>query len=234
MIGVTKFQEHLALKILKHEWSNWQLSKGLAELSLCCNPFSHVVSPVIRDQSQHTLQRQTNAFWPRYDHPQVVTWISHCRNTVHAALARMGLRHHFATTVTAEDGMETTSQQFLSAAIKLGRPPQDCVVFESNPLGIAAAHNCSCKVSVLSSSFLWDILPQGVVKSTDHQTCEACEEGNVISCFTHRAADTVVAYLTLLKALGCFDAVWLVSRRRLTERIRLWSLCICKMSGNIS
>lgn len=49
-------------------------------------------------------------------------------------------------TVTAEDGMDTTSQQFLSAAIKLGRPPKDCVVFESSPMGIAAAHNCSCKV----------------------------------------------------------------------------------------
>ena len=41
--------------------------------------------------------------------------------------------------------MDTTAQQFLSAAIKLSRPPKDCVVFESNPFGIAAAHNCSCK-----------------------------------------------------------------------------------------
>lgn len=42
--------------------------------------------------------------------------------------------------------MDTTSQRFLSSAIKLGRPPRDCVVFESNPIGITAAHNCSCKV----------------------------------------------------------------------------------------
>ena len=46
-------------------------------------------------------------------------------------------------------GMETMSQRYLSAAIKLNRPPKDCVVFESNPLGIAAAHNCSCKVRAL-------------------------------------------------------------------------------------
>ena len=77
-----------------------------------------------------------------------------CRASLNAALARMGLDHQFAATVTAEDGMDTTSQQFLSAAIKLNRPPQDCVVFESSPQGIAAAHNCSCKVRPWHTSSL--------------------------------------------------------------------------------
>ena len=69
-----------------------------------------------------------------------------CRTALLEALQRMGLRNFFTALVTAEDGMDTTSQRFLSSAIKLGRPPMDCVVFESNPVGITAAHNCSCKV----------------------------------------------------------------------------------------
>ena len=64
----------------------------------------------------------------------------------------MGLRNFFTALVTAEDGMDTTSQRFLSSAIKLGRPPMDCVVFESNPVGITAAHNCSCKVKSWSKT----------------------------------------------------------------------------------
>jgi len=43
-----------------------------------------------------------------------------------AALARMGLEQRFAALVSAEDGMETTAQALLSAAIKLGRPPNKC------------------------------------------------------------------------------------------------------------
>ena len=62
-------------------------------------------------------------------------------------MERMGIAHFFAVRVTAEDGMETTSQRFLSAAIKLGRPPSDCVVFESSPGGVTAAHNCTMKAS---------------------------------------------------------------------------------------
>ena len=48
--------------------------------------------------------------------------------------------------VTSEDGMETKSQNLLSAAIKLGRPPSQCVAFESSPAGLTAAHNCTMKV----------------------------------------------------------------------------------------
>ena len=86
-----------------------------------------------------------------------------CRNSLNAALERMGLRHFFAAQVTAEDGMETTSQRFLSAAIKLSRPPKDCVVFESSPLGVTAAHNCSCKAGLLSWRSLCRAHVQGVL-----------------------------------------------------------------------
>lgn len=63
-----------------------------------------------------------------------------------AALERMGLRDQFCAEVTAEDGMETLAQRLLSAAIKLARPPDHCVVFETSPTGVCAAHNCTMKV----------------------------------------------------------------------------------------
>ena len=63
-----------------------------------------------------------------------------------AALERMGLRDLFCAEVTAEDGMETLAQRLLSAAIKLARPPDHCVVFETSPTGVCAAHNCTMKV----------------------------------------------------------------------------------------
>ena len=67
----------------------------------------------------------------------------------------------FIATVTAEDGMETKSQRFLSAAIKMGRPPNHCVVFDSCLAGVTAAHNCTMKASLAfpSSLILSDSLP---------------------------------------------------------------------------
>ncbi|KAK9816620.1 hypothetical protein WJX72_002844 [[Myrmecia] bisecta] len=69
--------------------------------------------------------------------------------SVRAALDRMGLGTMFQAKVTVEDGMETMSQRFLSAALKLGRPPNQCVVFESCPRGVTAAHNCTMKAVAL-------------------------------------------------------------------------------------
>jgi HAD superfamily hydrolase (TIGR01509 family) len=67
------------------------------------------------------------------------------RLSVQSALDTMGLSHFFHARVTAEDGMDTLSERFLSAAVKLGRPPNQCVVFDSSPSGIVAAHNCTMK-----------------------------------------------------------------------------------------
>ena len=64
-------------------------------------------------------------------------------------LERLGLLEFFIAMVTAEDGMETKSQRFLSAAIKMGRPPNHCVVFDSCLAGVTAAHNCTMKVTLL-------------------------------------------------------------------------------------
>lgn len=69
-----------------------------------------------------------------------------CRTTVNDMLAQANLGQFFQAFVTAEDGMDTISQRFLSASIKLGRPPNQCVAFESSPAGITAAHNCTMKV----------------------------------------------------------------------------------------
>ncbi len=61
-------------------------------------------------------------------------------------MAQMGIQHFFEARVTAEDGTETIAETLLSAAYKLQRPPNQCVVFDSSPSGIAAAHNCTMKV----------------------------------------------------------------------------------------
>eukprot|EP00897_Mesotaenium_endlicherianum_P007722 jgi/Mesen1/6979/ME000362S06108 len=71
------------------------------------------------------------------------------RLTLLAALDRMGLRSFFQAIVTEEDGMDSIAHRFLSAAVKLDRPPSKCVVFEDDPSGITAAHNCSMKAVAL-------------------------------------------------------------------------------------
>ncbi|KAH9314614.1 hypothetical protein KI387_023241 [Taxus chinensis] len=74
------------------------------------------------------------------------------RQNLLAALERMGLHNYFQAIVADEDGMESIAQRFLSAAVKLGRPPSKCVVFEDNPRGITAAHNCTMMAVALIGS----------------------------------------------------------------------------------
>eukprot|EP00850_Spirogloea_muscicola_P001222 SM000004S15092 [mRNA] locus=s4:1253020:1256259:+ [translate_table: standard] len=71
------------------------------------------------------------------------------RISLMGALDRIGLRKHFRAVVTEEDGMESIAHRFLSAAVKLDRPPAKCVVFEDDPRAITAAHNCSMKAVAL-------------------------------------------------------------------------------------
>ncbi|KAA0032417.1 pseudouridine-5'-phosphatase [Cucumis melo var. makuwa] len=59
------------------------------------------------------------------------------------ALDRMSLKKYFQAIITEEDGMESMAHRFLSAAVKLDRKPSKCVVFEDDPRGITAAHNCT-------------------------------------------------------------------------------------------
>ncbi|CAI9772175.1 unnamed protein product [Fraxinus pennsylvanica] len=64
------------------------------------------------------------------------------RNMVET-LERMGLKKYFQAIVSDEDGMESIAHRFLSAAVKLDRKPSKCIVFEDDPRGITAAHNCT-------------------------------------------------------------------------------------------
>ena len=69
-----------------------------------------------------------------------------------AVLQRLGLLKYFRAFVTEEDGMDSIAHMFLSAAVKLDRPPAKCVVFEDDPRGVAAAHNCTMKAVALIGS----------------------------------------------------------------------------------
>uniref|UniRef100_A0A7N0UFB3 Haloacid dehalogenase-like hydrolase superfamily protein n=1 Tax=Kalanchoe fedtschenkoi TaxID=63787 RepID=A0A7N0UFB3_KALFE len=65
------------------------------------------------------------------------------RRSMMTALEKMGLHKYFQVFVTEEDGMESMAHKFLSASMKLDRKPSKCVVFEDDPRGITAAHNCT-------------------------------------------------------------------------------------------
>jgi beta-phosphoglucomutase-like phosphatase (HAD superfamily) len=67
------------------------------------------------------------------------------RPTVTELLETLGLRNSFTAMVTADDDMETIAQRYLSASIKLNRPPNQCVVFGATPASVAAAHNCTMR-----------------------------------------------------------------------------------------
>ena len=102
------------------------------------------------------------------------------RTDMRACLQRMGLERYFHAEVTAEDGMDTLSQRYLSAAIKLARPPRSCVVFDATPSGITAAHNCTMKVLVqlcVYSMYAVDIT--WTCWHTSHRLwlCAACTRG---------------------------------------------------------
>lgn len=47
--------------------------------------------------------------------------------------------------VTSEDDFDTRAQMYLTSAIKLKRPPEYCVVFDSDPEAISSAHDISAQ-----------------------------------------------------------------------------------------
>ncbi|KAE9587745.1 putative HAD-like domain-containing protein [Lupinus albus] len=74
------------------------------------------------------------------------------RNMVEA-LELLGLNNYFQAIVTEEDGMESIAHRFLSAAVKLDRKPSKCVVFEDDPRGVTAAHNCTMMAVALIGAY---------------------------------------------------------------------------------
>ncbi|KAL2897117.1 5-amino-6-(5-phospho-D-ribitylamino)uracil phosphatase chloroplastic [Bienertia sinuspersici] len=65
------------------------------------------------------------------------------RKTMVEVLERIGIKDYFQAIVSEEDGMDAIAHRFLSAAVKLDRKPSKCVVFEDDPRGVTAAHNCT-------------------------------------------------------------------------------------------
>ncbi|XP_010558056.1 PREDICTED: uncharacterized protein LOC104826835 [Tarenaya hassleriana] len=81
------------------------------------------------------------------------------RKSMIDALERMGLQKYFQALVSEEDGMESIAHRFLSAAVKLDRKPSKCVVFEDDPRGITAAHNCTMMaVALIGSHPAYDLV----------------------------------------------------------------------------
>jgi len=102
------------------------------------------------------------------------TVISHMnRDALETVLDRLGIRRFFSVDVSFEDDMETLAQQFLCAALKLERPPEQCIVFDNSPLGIAAAHNCTMKAVAVQGYFKGYQLKQADV------TCASLDELSV-------------------------------------------------------
>ncbi|GMH32602.1 hypothetical protein BSKO_00436 [Bryopsis sp. KO-2023] len=75
------------------------------------------------------------------------------RPSLRKVLNEMGLDSYFQSDVTFEDDMETIAQKLLSASMKLGRPPNQCVAFASSPKDVAAAHNCTMKAVAVHGDF---------------------------------------------------------------------------------
>jgi hypothetical protein len=103
----------------------------------------------------------------------------------------MGLSEFFIASVTSEDGMETLAQRFLSAAIKLGRPPDHCVAFVPGSLaGITAAHNCTMKARMHYTIFCHLRLPLLGITTAHHCTMKArtCTALFPVTCTCHCSA----------------------------------------------
>lgn len=75
------------------------------------------------------------------------------RKNMVEALEGMGIKKYFQAIVTEEDGMESMAHRLLSAAMKLDRKPSKCVVFEDDPRGVTAAHNCTMMAVALIGAY---------------------------------------------------------------------------------
>ncbi|CAD7696926.1 unnamed protein product [Ostreobium quekettii] len=119
--------------------SDWQRARHLAWR--VAEVYSHLFSEIAQ---AHPGVHEWLAALARSRVPCAVV-SSMDRKILRAVLDRLGLREAFCVDVSHEDGMETIAQRYLSAAMKLNRPPNNCVAFSNAPEGIAAAHNCTMK-----------------------------------------------------------------------------------------
>ena len=104
---------------------------------------------------KEAIYRELMAAEPLEPLPGVREWLEQLRNAgipcavgsstpranLDAALSRLGIAEYFATIVTAEDVTlgKPNPEVFLTAATRINRRPECCVVFEDAHAGIAAA-----------------------------------------------------------------------------------------------
>jgi beta-phosphoglucomutase-like phosphatase (HAD superfamily) len=86
------------------------------------------------------------------------------RARVEQTVHQVGLQRYFGNSqlVTADDECDSVEQMFLTAAIKLERPPAKCVVFTDKPSGITAGREVSARVVALIGAH-----PAYEIKSAD-------------------------------------------------------------------
>lgn len=92
--------------------------------------------------------------------------------SINHSMSHMGIEHYFRAYVTAEDDVETREQMYLTACLKLQRPPNHCCVFDNDPDGISAAHDVSSLiVTVLGEHKAWELASSDLmVASLDQLT----------------------------------------------------------------
>lgn len=67
-----------------------------------------------------------------------------------------GLGAHFGAVVTGDrvENIKPAPDPYLQAAAGLGVPPEDCLVFEDSPAGVASARAAGCKVCAIPNIYL--------------------------------------------------------------------------------
>ncbi|MBI1817085.1 MAG: HAD family phosphatase [Deltaproteobacteria bacterium] len=102
------------------------------------------------------------------------------RDEVDYVMDRFELRGYFAAIVTREDyvGAKPEPAAFLTAAARLGLPPDRCVVIEDAHKGVVAAHRAGCLCIAVPHDFTIDndfTLATRVVKSLDEISVDLIE-----------------------------------------------------------
>ena len=98
------------------------------------------------------------------------------RANLDAALARLGIAHYFSTIVAAEDVTlgKPNPEVFLTAAARIGRRPECCVVFEDAYAGIEAARAGGMRVIGIATTHPLEELTQAdlAVRQMDELSVE--------------------------------------------------------------
>jgi HAD superfamily hydrolase (TIGR01509 family) len=122
------------------------------------------------------LYREIVKEWGITPLPGVITWLDRLRDrgipcaigssthrlNIDTGLAILGFVERFATVITAEDVRtgKPDPEVLLTAALRMGLPPDQCVVFEDALVGIEAAHRGGMQVVAVATTNPIDLLKQ--------------------------------------------------------------------------